>query len=106
MNEKEIKAYERRYEMIMNQIKQNKERTPSRNDVIEIENEYDMIDDLFQSNQRLLNMTTTVNTNERIRKMKEQQHEQFGHSSYFNDFFNCYHIQNKQCSDLVMNNEQ
>ena len=75
MNEKEIKEYERRYEMIMNQIKQNKERTPSRNDLIEIENEYDMIDDLFQSNQRLLNMTTTANTNERIQKLKEQQHE-------------------------------
>ena len=75
MNEKEIKEYERRYEMIMNQIKQNKERTPSRNDLIEIENEYDMIDDLFQSNQRLLNMTRTSNTNERIRKMKEHQHE-------------------------------
>ena len=54
---KQLEEYQQRYERVMRTIQQQPRRM-----IVDIENHYDMIDDLFQSNQRLLTMTGTNET--------------------------------------------
>ena len=67
-----LEEYNQRYERVIRTIQQQ-----SRRMFVDIENQYDMIDDLFHSNQRLLNMmeTSEIPPNNITKKLKEEQNE-------------------------------